>query len=427
MSSEQVFSNLHETADHVEEKITEIENSYCVNCGEDGTTRMLLTEIPFFRQVVIVSFHCPHCHFENKELQPAQQISERGVRYELSVGTARDLSRQVVKTEWAQVMIPEVDFEVKQQNGLVTSVEGLIDRSLTGLQYALDNSEASEEGKRPLKEFIGKMTNLKEGKENFTLIIDDISGNSFVENLCAPQPDPQLKISNFIRTIEDDKLLGIYTAEVVADDANDNLKNEVLQFPTNCPSCNAPCFTNMKVTNIPHFKELVIMATNCDVCGHRTNEIKSGAGIEPKGVRIELKIKDGEDLKREVIRSDTCNISIPELNLSLNSTGSGRYTTIQGLGLNMIEDLQRTNPFIDGDSSREEIRSKIGKLNEQLQNLIGFTIILDDPCGNSFVEGVANVERYERSNEQNEELGLNDMNTVNYGSAMAKIPEETET
>ena len=44
------------------------------------------------------------------------------------------------------------------------------------------------------------------------------------------------------------------------------------------------------------------MATNCDACGEKTNEIKSGAGIEEKGVRIQLKIKDENDLKLDVIK-----------------------------------------------------------------------------------------------------------------------------
>ena len=43
------------------------------------------------------------------------------------------------------------------------------------------------------------------------------------------------------------------------------------------------------------------MATNCNICGHRTNEVKPGAGIEDKGIKIQLKIKDENDLKREVV------------------------------------------------------------------------------------------------------------------------------
>lgn len=51
------------------------------------------------------------------------------------------------------------------------------------------------------------------------------------------------------------------------------------------------------------------------------------------------------------------------------------------------------------------------------------TMILDDPAGNSYVQALTDdgslderltIERYDRSFEQNEELGLNDMKTENY-------------
>ena len=49
------------------------------------------------------------------------------------------------------------------------------------------------------------------------------------------------------------------------------------------------------------------MATNCESCGHKTNEVKSGAGIGEKGVIIRLEVNNQEDLKKEVvIVSDHC-------------------------------------------------------------------------------------------------------------------------
>lgn len=51
------------------------------------------------------------------------------------------------------------------------------------------------------------------------------------------------------------------------------------------------------------------------------------------------------------------------------------------------------------------------------------TIVLDDPAGNSYVQSMRDddlpdeglrISRYERSFEQNEDLGLNDMKTENY-------------
>jgi zinc finger protein len=58
------------------EEITEIEG-LCLECGQNRTTRMLLTEIHFFRQVVIMSFECNHCGYQNNELKPAQRIKEK--------------------------------------------------------------------------------------------------------------------------------------------------------------------------------------------------------------------------------------------------------------------------------------------------------------------------------------------------------------
>ncbi len=44
------------------------------------------------------------------------------------------------------------------------------------------------------------------------------------------------------------------------------------------------------------------MATNCDTCGYRTNEVKSGTGIEAQGVRIEVTVTDPDDLTRDILK-----------------------------------------------------------------------------------------------------------------------------
>ena len=47
------------------------------------------------------------------------------------------------------------------------------------------------------------------------------------------------------------------------------------------------------------------MATVCEYCGHKTNEVKSGGGIEPKGKRISLKVTDATDMSRDVLKVRT--------------------------------------------------------------------------------------------------------------------------
>jgi zinc finger protein len=53
-------------------------------------------------------------------------------------------------------------------------------------------------------------------------------------------------------------------------------KQEALRFPTVCASCYKQAETTMCVTDIPHFKEVVIMSLVCDSCGFKSNEIKGG-------------------------------------------------------------------------------------------------------------------------------------------------------
>ena len=44
------------------------------------------------------------------------------------------------------------------------------------------------------------------------------------------------------------------------------------------------------------------MSTNCDKCGYRDNEVKSGAAISEQGKRITLKVEDKEDLSRDILK-----------------------------------------------------------------------------------------------------------------------------
>ena len=56
-------------------------------------------------------------------------------------------------------------------------------------------------------------------------------------------------------------------------------------------------------SDIPHFKEVILMAFNCESCGMKNSEVKSGAGIEPKGKKVTLKMTDAVmDLNRDVLK-----------------------------------------------------------------------------------------------------------------------------
>jgi len=60
-----------------EEEPTEIE-SLCMNCRENGITKLLPMSIPYFRDVMLMAFECPHCGVRNSEVQSTGVIQEMG-------------------------------------------------------------------------------------------------------------------------------------------------------------------------------------------------------------------------------------------------------------------------------------------------------------------------------------------------------------
>ncbi|XP_042199893.1 zinc finger protein ZPR1 [Callorhinchus milii] len=429
-SAPRMFPEL--SAEEEAPELTELE-SLCMNCYSNGVTRLLLTKIPFFKEIIVSSFMCDHCGWSNSEVQSAGRIQEQGVRYTLRVSSMQDMNREVVKADSATTRIPELDFEIPAftQKGALSTLEGLIDRTITGLEQEQPVRKATDPTlAAKIDEFIEKMKKLKDVETPFTLIIDDPSGNSFVENPNAPQKDEALTVTQYRRDAQQDSALGLKAEEEEEEKPGNTLeemRKEVLQFATNCPECNAPAETNMKLLKIPHFREVIIMATVCETCGHRTNEVKSGGGTEPLGTRITLRITDPSDMTRDLLKSETCSIAIPELEFELGQALlGGKFTTLEGLLQDIKELIVEKNPFIVGDSITSDRSEKLQEFGDKLSEIISAKreahVVLDDPAGNSYLQNLyapdpdpeLKIEKYERSFEQNDDLGLNDMKTEDY-------------
>nr|CCC90563.1 unnamed protein product [Trypanosoma congolense IL3000] len=74
-------------------EMNEIE-SRCPRCGDNGTTRLMITSIPHFKEIIVSSFECPHCGERNNEVTFGGQFGPKSVRYELQVKSKKDLDRQ---------------------------------------------------------------------------------------------------------------------------------------------------------------------------------------------------------------------------------------------------------------------------------------------------------------------------------------------
>ena len=144
----------------------------------------------------------------------------------------------------------------------------------------------------------------------------------------------------------------------------------------------------MCTATIPYFKEIIIMAFTCDYCGYRSSEIKQGGGISEKAKKIIFKVTKQTDLNRDVFKSDTCILAIPEVDFAMapGSLGSS-YTTVEGLLDKIVSSLQENNPFEVGDSAGDNPKflAFIKKLEEFKNGEKPFTLILDDALSNCFI------------------------------------------
>lgn len=94
-----------------------------------------------------------------------------------------------------------------------------------------------------------------------------------------------------------------------------------------------------------------------------------------------------------LFQSETCSLELPDLEFEMGGFAlGGRFTTLEGL-LNNMSDQIDNNPIMGasiGDSSDAETKAKIEAFKARLKELVEvkkpYTIILDDPAGNSYIQ-----------------------------------------
>ncbi|KAJ9613097.1 nucleolar zinc-finger protein [Cladophialophora chaetospira] len=425
-------------ADPNETGVYEIE-SLCMNCHDEGMTRILPIKIPFFKEILLESFSCEHCGFKNNTVKSAGPIQEKGAKFIFRLDNTGDFQRQIVRSDTGIFRIEDIGLETPPAPGQFTNLEGLISKIKTDLENDQPaRKETSIDLYTALQAIIEKLENMLGGTGfPFTVSLDDISGNSFIEP-STEDKGSKYNRTDYLRSHAQNVQLGLVVdddeeADGHAMDGVDIIDNEVYELHSECPACGKPCTVNMKKTNIPHFKEVIIMATVCDHCGYRTSDVKTGGAIPEKGKRITLEVRTLEDLSRDVLKSESCVLRSHELGLEVQpGTLGGRFTTLEGLLTQVRDQLHGQiynigdEDLAGGDSMAADTKSKwdsfFEKLNAAIKAEFPFSITLEDPLANSFVQlnvdsgddPQVKTEEYERTEEEMEDLGLKDMKTDGY-------------
>ena len=401
-----------------------------------------------------MAFDCDNCGFKNNEIQSAGEIQQQGVKIMLRADSPQDLQRQIIKSSTATFKIDNLDFEAPPGPGRLSNLEGFLTSIVEDLEKEQDQRrEQHPELYQKLEEFLGRLRDMMEAR-SFPIVvsIDDPSGNSQI------QPSPhdgagKYKVTRYNRTPQQNASLGLQPyPDTAADETQDKASgidgatngvdgtegeedSEIVEgkpytLPTACPGCEKPAAVNMTLINIPYFKQVVVSAVACDHCGYRSNEVKTGGEVPEKGQKIWLDVKGPEDLKRDLLKAESCCLKIPacELEVQPGSMG-GRFTTVEGLLTQVRNDLhssifEATDAGTGGGDSMPPAQKAawdafFEKLDQAIRADIAYTIELADPLASSYVQSYTapapdpqiRKEDYVRSAEEEEELGLTDMRT----------------
>ena len=399
---------------------------------------MLLTKIPFFREVILMSFYCEHCNFKNNEIQPAGQIQEQGAKYTFKLDQMDDLERQVVKSDTAILRIEELDIEVPPGRGRLTNVEGILSEVHQDLEGGQNQRKKDDpELYEKIDNIVQPLIKMLNGATfPFTVSLDDPTGNSWIEPSAGEEATKgKYLYKQYSRSSAQNAGLGLGEAAASTDDESggledvDIIEGETYDLPVECPGCTRPAHMLLQMVNIPHFKQVVISTTQCGECEYHTNDVKTGGKIPERGKRIWLDVKDQEDLKRDILKSETCLLKIPECAVDVQpGTMGGRFTTVEGLLTQIRNDLKGQIFDTEDDDAPPDSMPEAGKsawkkffgqLDKAIKAEIEYTILMEDPLGNSYCQLIdepgkdlrVRMEDYERTAEEDEDLGLADMKT----------------
>lgn len=400
-----------------------------------------------------MSFSCENCGFSNNDIQSASTLAPTGVHFQLKAQGTADLTRFLVKSEHATLSIVELGFEIppSADKATYTNLEGILTRAYEDLELNQPHRlETDPQTAAAVGAIIERLKAMVAGEAfPFTVVLDDPAGNSHITHDLTLYPtiehDPGLTFRKYKRTREQLVTMGyaVDVDELPIDELSKmNVEESVtahnvdfgrsiddqtpavdgpMEFKVECYACGQMGSQTMCVTNIPNFKETIVMGFRCDYCGASTTEVKGGGAISDKGMTVTLRVTNPDDLNRSVIKSDSAILQIPEIGLELApGTLGGLVTTVEGLVDRVQNEIMQHAPAAFGDSlttaESQNFQTFIRRLFDFKTTVSEpYTLILEDPLANCFISKLSDDDvqvtftEFERTAEQNDELGITDM------------------
>jgi len=155
----------------------------CPSCKK-GSIQISKTtyDIPDGDKMLLIKFECNACDFSNNDVIPLTANNMPGIMT-LRVSNERDLKSKIYRSPVGKLEIPELELFVEpgpNADFYYTNVEGILFRFENAVSIYRKNLEKDDNEIDKIEEILQDLHKALEGQLEFTLIITDLGGGSYI-------------------------------------------------------------------------------------------------------------------------------------------------------------------------------------------------------------------------------------------------------
>jgi zinc finger protein len=192
------------------EKAKEMEEEFSFKCPActNGTIKLTKTvyDMTDGDKMLILKFECNECMFTTNDVIPLTTRLEPGI-ISLQVTNENDLKSKIYRSPVGILEIPELEVLVEpgpRADFYYTNVEGILDRFQKAVQIyrnSLDGEDDDDQKQQEIDEILENISKAMKGDFNFTLIITDTGGGSYI----IPQDESKYSYQKLDQTLTMDE------------------------------------------------------------------------------------------------------------------------------------------------------------------------------------------------------------------------------
>ncbi len=155
-----------------------VTRSTCPLCTKELVTNWVSQDIPFFGEVMHITSLC-ECGFRYSDTLIMSQ--REPMRHELKIKARDDLDARVVRSTSGTIRLPELGIDIKPgpaSESFISNIEGVLDRVVEILEMVIRWGEEEKTGRA--RELLSIIEEIKSGRYEITIVIEDPMGNSAI-------------------------------------------------------------------------------------------------------------------------------------------------------------------------------------------------------------------------------------------------------